>query len=390
LAALDVAGLGVRTRAWAGTTILGLAALANLVWGGQLDGHLVYGGDYHTYYVGALVGVQHGWASLFDVNLQAHAWQASPGAFREFLPYLNTPPTAWVLTPLLGFGYGLGYGIFVALMAAAAIAVAVLVGTNWRDRLLVGLAGASTWVLVMSLASGQNAILGALAVVLCWRLIAVERRVLAGVALSMVALRPNAAFLVPLALLAAGERRVFLAWLGATLVLGMAVVASLGTHGLQQFADLAVVVRRSFPSSTRLTLQYVLGPGAVAWGLQLVAGLTAAILGARRARGNPALVIAAGLLGSLLLSPYLHVQDFLPPLAIMVVLVVRQHDQAAIAILLLLLLVAPPGWALGAAWPATFIAVELVWLGWLLTRGRDIHRKFPVFTQKRHSLLGEA
>jgi len=63
--------------------------------------------------------------------------------------------------------------------------------------------------------------------------------------------------------------------------------------------------------------------------------------------------------------------------AILAVLVVRQRDQGAMAILLLLLLVAPPGWAMANAWPATFIAVELAWLAWLLLRGREIHRKFP-------------
>ena len=387
---LDAAGLTTWSRGCGGAAILAAAAVANLIGGGQLDGHLLYGGDYHTYYVGAVVGVQHGWANLFDVSLQSSAWNASPGAFREFLPYLNTPPTAWILTPMMGLPYEVGYVIFVTLMVAVAVAVAWLIGTSWRDRLLLVLAGAATWVLVMSFASGQNAVLGALAVVLCWRLIEADRRVLAGIALALVALRPNAAFLVPVALLVAGERRVFLAWLGASAVLGMAVAASLGTHGLQQFVDLAVFVRRTHPSSTLLTIQQVVGPGAAAWGLQLLTGLAAAVVGARRARGNTAMVIAAGLLGSLLLSPYLHMQDFLPPLAMMAALVVRQHDQAAMAILLLLLAVAPPGWAFGDAWPATFTAVELVWLGWLLLRGRDIHRKFPVFTQKRHSLLGEA
>jgi len=369
---LDRAGLSPRTRHGLGGAVLAGAAVANMTLGGQLDGHLLYGGDYHTYYVGALVGVQHGWANIFDIKLQAHAWNTSPGAGREFLPYLNTPPTAWILTPLMGLPFAAGYAVFVAVMIAVAGAVAWLAAPpNWRGRLVVALVCAGMWDLVSSFASGQNAVVGALAVVLCWRLIEADRRVLAGVALSLVAIRPNATFLVPVALLVAGERRVFAAWLGTTALLAVAVVASLGVHGLQQFADLAVFVRHTHPSSMQLTLQQVVGQGVLASSLQVLAGAAAAILAARRARGNVAMVICAGLLGSLLMSPYMHVQDLLPPLAILAVLVCRQKDQAAAVVLLLLLLVAPPGWAYADAWPFAFIAVEVAWLGWMLVRQPD-------------------
>ena len=367
-----------------------VAGATNMALGGQLDGHLMYGGDYHTYYIGALVGVQHGWANLFDINLQSHAWQASPGASFEFLPYLNTPPTAWILTPLMGLQFRLGYGIFVALMILVTLAIVWLMASAWRTRLVLVLVGAAMWDLVSSFASGQNAVIGALAVVACWRLIEADRRVLAGIVLSLIAIRPNATFLVPLALLVAGERKVFLAWLATTVALGVAVLASLGQHGVQQFIDLAVFVRRTHPSSMQLTMQQVVGQGAVAWVLQGVTGLAAAIIGARRARGNIAIVLCAGLLGSLLLSPYMHVQDFLPPIAMLAVVVIHQRDQGAMAILLLLLVVAPPGWALADAWPAAFIAVEIAWLGWLLLRDGEIHRKFPVPPQIRHRVFGEA
>lgn len=390
LQALEGVGLTGAARQVAGVAILVAAAAANMALGGQLDGHLLYGGDYHTYYVGALVGVQHGWSNLFDINLQSRAWQASPGATFEFLPYLNTPPTAWILTPLMGLPYGVGYGIFVALMMLVTVGIVGLAAPSWRARVVVLLVGAAMWDLVSSFASGQNAVIGALAVVACWRLIQADRRVLAGVVLSLIAIRPNATFLVPVALLVGGERRVFLAWLLTSAVLGVAVLASLGQHGIQQFVDLAVFVRRTHPSSMQLTMQQVVGQGGLAWGLQLVSGLTAAIVGARRARGNVAVVLCAGLLGSLLLSPYMHVQDFLPPVAMLAAVVIQQRDQGAMAVLLLLLLVAPPGWALADAWPAAFIAVELAWLGWLLFRGGDIHRKFPVPPQIRHRVFGEA
>ncbi|GAC1335377.1 MAG: hypothetical protein NVSMB17_18210 [Candidatus Dormibacteria bacterium] len=272
----------------------------------------------------------------------------------------------------MGLPFTVGYAVFVTLMVAITAGIAWLVAPpTWRGRLVVVLAGAAVWDLVSSIASGQNAVIGALAVVLCWRLVELDRRVLAGVALSLIAIRPNATFLVPVALFVAGERRVFYAWLGTTAVLGVAVVASLGVHGLQQFADLAVFVRRTHPSSIQLTLQQVVGQGALASGLQVLTGGVAATLGARRARGNPAMVICAGLLGSLLMSPYMHVQDFLPPLAILAVLVLHQRDQAAAVVLLLVLLVAPPGWAYANAWPAAFIAVEMSWLGWMLLHRRD-------------------
>jgi hypothetical protein len=388
---LERAGLAGSTRTIAGMVVLVVAVVTNTSLGGQLDGHLLFGGDYHTYYVGALVGVQHGWANLFDAGFQAAAWTASPGARYEFLPYLNTPPTAWVLAPLMGLPYQTGYAVFVALMLVTTAGTAWLVaGASWRARLTTLLVCAALWDVVSTLASGQNAPLGALAIALCWRLMVADRKLLAGLALSLIALRPNATFLVPLALLVAGERRVFLAWLGASAAVGVAVLASLGAHGVQQFIDLAVVVRREHPASMQLTMQRVLGQGALAWALQALLGLTAAIAGARRARGNAAMVLCAGLLGSLLLTPYMHVQDFLPPLTIVGILVLRYRDQGAMAVLLLLLLVAPPGWALAEAWPAAFVGVEVVMLGWLLLREHDIHRKLPAPAQFRHSMVGEA
>ena len=388
---LEAAGLSTKVRRFTGVAVLLVAAATNLALGGQLDGHLLYGGDYHTYYIGALVGAQHGWGNLFDIHLQSHAWQASPGATFEFLPYLNTPPTAWVVVPLLPLAYASGYYTFIAVMLAIGVTVGWMVApATGRGRLLLLLVCAATWEVVSSFAEGQNIMVGVLAIALCWRLLVAQRRVLAGLALAVITLRPNATFLVPLALLVAGERRVFLAWLGATTAIGLAVLASLGPHGVQQFVELAVFVRRTHPAAVLLSLQHVIGAGLFAWALQLILGLAAAVYGARRARGNAAMVICAGLLGSLLLSPYMHFQDFLPPLAILAILVIHDRSQGAMVILLLMLAVAPPGWAYADAWPLAFIAVELVWLSWLLLRGREIHRKFPVGPQNRHRVLGQA
>ncbi|HEY8740295.1 MAG TPA: hypothetical protein VIN56_06860, partial [Candidatus Dormibacteraeota bacterium] len=227
-----------------------------------------------------------------------------------------------------------------------------------------GLMVAAAWVAVYSLASGQNAVIGALAIAVCWRLIRAGHRGWAGLALALIILRPNAAFLVPLALLVAGERQVFGAWLAASLALGAVILLSLGIHGVQQFASLAVEVRRDFPRAVELTLQQELGPGLLTVGLQVLLAAVALLAAARLGHGRPAVAIAAGVVGSAFLTPYIHLQDFLTLLAAAAILVTSRERPRAGWVLVALLVVAPPGWLFGDRWPYAVLVVELGWLAW--------------------------
>jgi hypothetical protein len=363
---LEALGGSARARTVAGFVGLAIAVPANLALGGQLDGHLVVHSDFHTYLVGAQVGLEHGWSQLFDVDLQRTTWAQSYGGDARFLPFLNTPPQAWLVAPLVALPYVWAYGTWVALMVGVTAIVLYLVAPSRPGaRLAVVLLAGAAWVVTYSLASGQNAIIGALAIALCWRLRAARRPGLAGVALALIAVRPNANFLVPLALLLAGERRVFLAWLATSTVVGAVVLVSLGTHGVQQFMSLGVEVRRDFPKAIEMTLQQVLGAGPVTVALQLLLAGVAMFAAARLGRGRPALAICAGVVGSAFLTPYIHVQDYLTFLAAIGLVITSGERRHAGWVLVALLVVAPPGWLFGDRWPPALIAVELAWLAWL-------------------------
>ncbi|HKC19698.1 MAG TPA: hypothetical protein VKE27_08695, partial [Candidatus Dormibacteraeota bacterium] len=144
--ALDVVGLGLAAA----------AAAVSLATGGQLDGHLVHGGDFQTYWLGATVGTYDGWSRLFDEPLQRSLWPSVAGPGVAFLPFLNPPPVAWLVVPLLSLPYVDAYALWVAVMVLCAVLVVALVmPPRWLPA--AALVSLGLWVAPYTLASGQNA-----------------------------------------------------------------------------------------------------------------------------------------------------------------------------------------------------------------------------------------
>ena len=363
---LERLGLDRDVRLVGGAVALTTAAVANLVFGGQLDGHLMYRGDFQTYYIGAQVGLRHGWAHIFDQALQRPLWQQAFAGRAPFIPYLNTPPQAWLVAPLAGLAFPVAYAAWVAVMVAITAAVTWLVAPRtWGGRALTVLAALALWVLAYSLGGGQNAMFGPLAIVLCWRLLRAGRPAWAGVALALVLLRPNAAFLVPVALLIAGQRRVFVAWFGASAVAGAVIAASLGPAGIRQFLELGAEIRRTHPGAVTMTVSHIFGDGPLGVVAGVALAAVALTLAYRAGAGRPEMAIAAGVLGSMFVTPYIHVQDVLTVLAA-AALVARSGPRSSFGLVLVaVLLVAPPGTVYGGAWAPILLAVEVAWLGWL-------------------------
>ena len=381
---LDAAGLNRQVLVLTGAAILVAAAVANLVFGGQLDGHLMYRGDFQTYYVGAKVGLRDGWAHLFDEGLQRPLWAVAFGARAPFIPYLNTPPQAWLVAPLAFLPFPAAYAIWVAAMMTATGATAWMLAPSTRRGLGVTLLAAmALWILAYSLASGQNAVIGALAIVLCWRLLVAGRPGLAGVALALILVRPNATFMVPLALLVAGRRRLFAGWLLTSLVAGAAVLLSLGPAGVRQFLELGSEIRRTHPGAVTMTVVHLLGDGPS--GIVVSLALAAAAMGVAWWSGpqRPPVAIAAGVLASVFLTPYIHIQDFLTLLAAAAIRARSTKRGSFGLVLAALLLAAPPGSLFGAAWAAVLLVVEVGWLGWLAWPSISRSRRSPTFPAKR-------
>jgi hypothetical protein len=154
---------------------------------------------------------------------------------------------------------------------------------------------------------GQVVPLVAAGVVVAWRLLREDREIAAGLVLSLIFLKPNTAILVPFALLVGGRLRAFAAWLAAGLVLTVVAALMIGVDGMSAYVSQLL---GPLPSGAdALTITGATGStGAVATVLRvLIAGMV--LVTAFKLRGSPGLVVPVGVVGSLLISPYLHASD---------------------------------------------------------------------------------
>jgi hypothetical protein len=154
---------------------------------------------------------------------------------------------------------------------------------------------------------GQVVPLVAAGAVVGWRLLRDKQDMAAGVALSLIFLKPNTAILVPLALLAARRYRAFASWLAVGGVLALIAWLVLGTSGVTDYVN---QLRAPLPGGAdSLTIHGAIGAtGFVATGLRLLI-VGAVLAAALKLRESPGLVVPVGIVGSLLVSPYLHASD---------------------------------------------------------------------------------
>jgi glycosyl transferase family 87 len=267
--------------------------------------------DFRLADAAAMVGLDDGYPSLYDLSAQARAIRALGPEF-NVQPFISPPPLAWLVTPLTGLPFVGALLIWTALLLAALL---------WTWYLLAPGEGAARaahlllWLGVFPVAFGvmvgQPGALVAAAVATAWWLIRANRLLAAGVVLSLLVLKPQLALLVPLALLVAGYRKTFAAWLLASAVIGIAALYLLGADGVARYRD---VLAQTQTAAWDITRRYsISGPLGLGWPLRVaeVGVLVLTVVAAWRQRRSPERVIAAGIVGSLLFTPYLGFQDFL-------------------------------------------------------------------------------
>ena len=266
--------------------------------------------DFRLADAAAMVGLDDGYARLYDLSAQARAIRALGPEF-NIQPFISPPPLAWLVTPLTGLPFAGALVIWTALLLAALL---------WTWYLLApggGVARAAHLVLwlgvfpvAFGLMVGQPGALVAAAVATAWWLIRAERQLTAGVVLSLLVLKPQLALLVPLALLVGGYRKTFAAWLVASAVIGIIALALLGADGVARYRD---VLGQTQAAAWDITRRYsISGPLGLGWPLRVAEAAVVVLTGvaAWRQRRNPERVIAVGIVGSLLFTPYLGFQDF--------------------------------------------------------------------------------
>jgi hypothetical protein len=183
----------------------------------------------------------------------------------------------------------------------------------WR---VVHFAAAVGWLpVIYGLQLGQPGIFVALGVAACYALLRAERPFWAGIALGALALKPQLAFLVPAALLLSGRTRAF--W-GSVLALGLLAAASgiaLGPAGIAAY-EARLSFAAGVPVNRELTIAPLVGslasgaaPLALTRVIQAAIALWALLLTYRLRRRGPEWIFVPALIGGLLASPYLHLDD---------------------------------------------------------------------------------
>lgn len=269
--------------------------------------------DFSYYYAAAHIGVEHGWSHIYDLGLQQQVfYQLHPAAdvfdWRRY--FVSPPPVAWLVAPLTVLPLVPAFWIFAGLSAVAFAATGWLVAAGHGiGKVALFLTAACVYPVLIAIQTGQVTPLIAAATVLGWWLAMRGRDVLAGLVLVALVLKPQVAILVPVALLIAGRRRLFAAWLAGAVVLTLASVASLGGQGLEQLrADLSL--EQGQAANLAWTLAGLFGAGPVPVGLGLVGGMIALALAYVYRRRALEMVIVAAILGTLLAAPYHNPSDF--------------------------------------------------------------------------------
>ncbi len=262
--------------------------------------------DFHTYLAAAQVGLRQGWSHIYDQPLVTTA-QAGLVPSLPTQPFLSPPPVAWLAALLARLPYDWAFMLW-----SAVAAIALACGLAWSSAssgigrwLAAGLVATAWWVLIADWV-GQVVPLVAVGILVGWRLVREDRNFAAGLVLGLVLLKPNTAFLVPFALLAAGHKRTFLTWL---VVAGIGSTMLLETVGVKGLASYVNELEHPPTGTDALSLEAAFGVGGlVTLGLRLgiVATVVVAALGLRK---SPGMAIALGTLGSLLVTPYLHLSD---------------------------------------------------------------------------------
>jgi hypothetical protein len=263
--------------------------------------------DFHTYLAAARVGVTDGWSHIYDRGLVAAAQHQLAARFVP-QPFLSPPTVAFIAAPLTALPYDAAYVVWAVITLAAFAAALAASGVSTGLSRWIAVGGAlSPWWVMHAVNVGQVVPLVAAGCVLGWRFARDRRDVLAGVALAVVLLKPNIAFLVPLALLCAWRVRAFVAWVGMFVAALLVLMLTVGVDGLGQYAE---QLEGPLPGGAdEITLHGAFGlAGAAALVVRLVI-VGAVLASATRLRGAPGLAVPLGITGSLVISPYLHASD---------------------------------------------------------------------------------
>ena len=295
----------------AGAATAGLFALFDLYQWAVAYASDRFHNDFTFYYAAAKIGLTHGWPSIYDLRLQQAELDAmgSGITIAQLARYISPPPVAWSALPLTAFPYPVAYWTWSVLLLAA-LGLAWYLAAPGASRLrIVYLAAAIGWLpVIYGLQLGQPGMFVAAGVAGSYALLRAGKPVWAGVALGVLALKPQLAVLVPLALLAARQDRAFLGSLLSLGVLAAASAIALGGDGISTYLS-RLTFASSVPVNRELTLATLFGGGTATRAAQAIIALGSLALVYRLRHRGPEWIYIPALVGGMLATPYLHLDD---------------------------------------------------------------------------------
>jgi alpha-1,2-mannosyltransferase len=213
--------------------------------------------DFTFYLAAARIGLAHGWPSIYDLHLQQSELDAmgSGITIAELARYISPPPVAWLAVPLTPLPYALAYWAWSALLLAALLSAWFWAAPRAGRARVIYLLAAVGWLpVIYGLQLGQPGLIVAAAVAGSYVLLKANHPWWAGIALGAIVFKPQLAFLLPLALLAARQYRAFAGSVIALGALGALSIVALGPSGVAAYVD-----RLNFASNVPVNQALTLG-----------------------------------------------------------------------------------------------------------------------------------
>jgi hypothetical protein len=328
------------------------------------------GVDYTRYCASALMGLRFGWNRLYDLDVQRAIAKSLGDVF--WLPNVYTPALSMLMVPFTWLSIDQGFLLWSAIQLGSLLVCWHLLAPGDAPSRAVLLAMVFVpYPVKLGLAEGQVIPLQMALVAISYVLLQQGRDFFAGAILCVLALKPQGLQLIPFALLCAGKKRAFAGWLIAMAALGIIVLAVIGVEGARAYAE-RLAWAQSHPQELWVAWSYTLArhfESTWARGAVLAAAVAATLIAAFRHRGKIEIAYAAGLVGSLLASPYAHLYDFmlLFPAAWLVLRVARPLWVVPPMLVCYTFLLLSTHEGKGARW---VLLCECIWICALATFGR--------------------
>lgn len=264
-------------------------------------------------YVAAQAGLRYGWSKIYDLDLLRRLSAGFPAPQNTIHPggtFINPPLLAWLWTPLVAFPEPAAYLIWTLLSLVALVwawhLAAPFTGLAKVTMLLAGLA---LWPVMEAFYFGQPTMFVLALVATGWWLMRRNHMVWAGIALAFATtLKPQVVVMIPVCLLAAGTWRPIVSMAVSGAVIAAVSALSLGASGLNDFWQTLKWIQTDAGHSF-FTMAYLFGHGPLLYVVLALQGVACVIVAWRR-RDELDVVVATGLLGSLMVSFHLHQPDY--------------------------------------------------------------------------------